>query len=87
LWAKVEARVEVKGGIKTPMFPREKHRQNTDQAGEKHPGPKQVKNRFLSRGATDRPGQARIGRGPKETLKKGPSRGWRGVKKGSFFRG
>jgi hypothetical protein len=56
LWAKVEAKVEVKGGIKTPMFPGEKHRQNTDKVGEKHPGPKQVKNRFLSRGAKDRPG-------------------------------
>ncbi len=42
MWAKIEAKVEVKVEVKgesqDPRFPREKHRQNTDQVGEKTPG-------------------------------------------------
>jgi hypothetical protein len=37
LWAKVEAKVEVKGGIKTPMFPPGKTQTKHRQSGGKTP--------------------------------------------------
>jgi len=47
LWAKVEAKVEAKGGIKTPMFPRgktqTKHRQS---GGKTPPGTNRLKTGF-----------------------------------------
>jgi hypothetical protein len=81
LWAKVEAKVEVKGGDQDPHVSPGKNTDKTQTKwGKNTPRNKQVKNRFLS-------GESRIGQDRVGTLKKGPSRGWRGVKTGSFFRG